>query len=293
MFPSASRSTFIDIFGLFGAETDTSDQLDRYDFPSLTIFVKSVLGFLPWCRSNGVNFNPVCILNRITCSAGFRFTLSVRLTPSSKFVLIRFFNVCIALSTTPFPVCTRGVQYSISIFRFLQILGILWKQTLLFYQIWFFSGILYKLKLLDKMFVTSLLSALLHIFTVGHLLNLSTAISVCTSHVFSCSSPVKSICNSWPDSIRFSSFPKCFFGSWYLRFLPEAKQAVQSFTLFSMSCFIPDHQNMRASDIIFVVPEWPKRKMSRSLRFKSIGITIWSSTKTSPYLIDSLSNAAQ
>ena len=205
--PSASRPTYMGIFGLFGAETVSSDQLDRYDFPSLTIFVNSVFGFLPWCSSNGVNFNPVCIVNRITCSA--LFTLSVKLIPSSKFAIIKIFNVCIALSTTPFPVCTRGVQYSISIFRFLQNSRYSFETNAPPLSDLIFSGIPYKLKLLGRKFVTSLVSAVLHIFTVGHLLNLSTAISICTSPcIFSlCNFPVKSICNSWPGSVRFSNFP--------------------------------------------------------------------------------------
>ena len=136
MSPSPSRPTYMGIFGLFGAETVSSDQLDRYDFhdfPSLTKFVSSVLGFLPWCSSNGVNFNPVCIVNRITCNT--LFTLSVKLIPSSKFVIIKFFNICIALSTTPFPVFTRGCNMQFQYFGSCKILGIPSKQTLLLYRI--------------------------------------------------------------------------------------------------------------------------------------------------------------
>ena len=44
-----------------------------------------------------------------------------------------------------------------------------------------FSVIPYKLKLFDKSCVTSFVFEVLQIFTVGHLLNLSTAISICTS----------------------------------------------------------------------------------------------------------------
>ena len=44
-----------------------------------------------------------------------------------------------------------------------------------------FSGIPYKLKLLDKKFITSFVSEILQIFTVGHLLNLSIAIKICVS----------------------------------------------------------------------------------------------------------------
>ena len=139
------------IFGLFGAETVSSDQLDSYDFPSLTIFVSSALGFLPWCNLNGVNFNPVCIVNRNTCNA--LFTLSFKLIPPSKIAIIKFFNVCIALSTTPFPVCTRGVQYSISILRFLQNSWYSFKTIAPPLSDLIFSGIPYKLELLDRKFV--------------------------------------------------------------------------------------------------------------------------------------------
>ena len=82
------------------------------------MFVISVLGLLPWCNSNGVSFYPVCIVKRITRSA--QFTPSVRYIPPSSFAIIKFFSVCIDFSTTPFPVSIRGVQYSISMFRFLQ-----------------------------------------------------------------------------------------------------------------------------------------------------------------------------
>ena len=62
------------ILDLLGAELGIYDQLDKYVFPSLTIFVNSVIGCLPWCNSNGATFNPVCIVNRITRKA--LFTLS-------------------------------------------------------------------------------------------------------------------------------------------------------------------------------------------------------------------------
>ena len=172
------------IFGLFGAETDYSDKLDRYDFLSLMIFVSSVLGFLPRCNLNGVNFNPVCIVNCITCSA--LFTLSDKFMTSSKFAIINFFNVCIALSTTPFPVCARGVQYSISTFRFLQKSRYSFETNAPFLSDLIFSGFPCKIKLLDRKTVTSLISAVLHIYTVGHLQNLSTAISIVSLRVCFC-----------------------------------------------------------------------------------------------------------
>ena len=84
----------------------------------LTRLVNSVRGFLPWFNSIGVNFKPVCIVNRITFNA--LFTLSVRHNLSSKIACIKIFIVCIARSTAPVPVCILGVQYSISMFFGLQ-----------------------------------------------------------------------------------------------------------------------------------------------------------------------------
>ena len=56
------------------------------------MFVSSVFDFLPWCNSKSVFFNPVCTVNRITRSA--RFTLSVKLFPSSMFAITKIFNIC-------------------------------------------------------------------------------------------------------------------------------------------------------------------------------------------------------
>ena len=116
--PSASKPTYIGTFGHVGAEKESCDQSDEHVSQSLMIFVNSVLGFFPWCNSKGVFFSPVCTVNRLTRNA--RFTLSVRIFPFSKFAITRFFNIWIARSTVPFAVCIRGVQYSFSIFRFLQ-----------------------------------------------------------------------------------------------------------------------------------------------------------------------------
>ena len=53
----------------------------------------------------GVNSSPICIVNRITRNG--LFTLPLKLIPSSMFA-VRCFNVCIAFSTVPFPVCIWG-----------------------------------------------------------------------------------------------------------------------------------------------------------------------------------------
>ena len=124
-------------------------------------------------------FYPVCIVKRITRSA--RFTLSVRQSPSSTFAIIRFLIVWVALFTTPFPVCIRGVHHSISIFRFLQNCWYTFEINAPVLSDLIFSGILYKLKLVDRKFITSFVSDVLQIFAVGHLLNLSIAISICVS----------------------------------------------------------------------------------------------------------------
>ena len=107
--------------------------------------------------------------------------LSFNSIPSSRLVSINFFKVCIARSTAPFPVCNRGVQYSISIFRLLQ-------NSLYSFEIkapslsdLIFSGIPYRLKLFIRKFMTSFVSAVLQVFTVGQLLKRSIAIKICTS----------------------------------------------------------------------------------------------------------------
>ena len=148
------------------------------------MLVDSILGFLPWCNSSGVLFNHVCIVKRITRST--RFMLYVKAFSSSRFVDIKFFRVCIALSNDPFPVCNRGAQFLISIIRFLQ-------NSLYSFNIkapslsdFIFSGVPYKLKLFVRKFVTSFVSAVLQIYAVGLLLNRSTAIKICTSPFFYC-----------------------------------------------------------------------------------------------------------
>ena len=138
----------------------------------------------------------MCFVKRITRNA--RFIFWVRFFPSSRFVIIRFFRICIDLSTTPFPVCILGVQYSGSMLRSLQ-------NCLYSFEIKdpplsdsCFLGIPYRIKLLVKKFITSFASHVLQIFTVGHLLNLSTATGICISlfKFLLCYFPVKSICIS-------------------------------------------------------------------------------------------------
>ena len=142
--------------------------------------------------SNSVTFNPLCIVKRITPNA--RFTFSVNFCPSSRFAIIKHFNVCIDLSTTSFPVCILGSQYSISIIRFLQ--NCLYSLELNAPPLsdFIFSRIPYKLKRLVWKLITSFISEVVQVFTVGHLLNLSTAFRICTlpRTFLLCKNPVNS-----------------------------------------------------------------------------------------------------
>ena len=98
--------------------------------------------------------------------------------------MFAFFNiliVCIALSTTPFPVCIRRVQASISKFRLLQNFRFSFEMNAPPLSDFISSGIPYRLKLLYRKFITSFVSEVLQIFAVGHLLNLSIAIKTCVS----------------------------------------------------------------------------------------------------------------
>ena len=81
-----------------------------------------------------------------------------------------------------------------------------------------FFGIPYKLKLFVRKFMTSFVSAVLHIFTVGHLLKRSTAIKISTSQFIRlfCSFSVKSICISWPGSVSFFNFSVMIIFNFYL-----------------------------------------------------------------------------
>ena len=123
----------------------------------------------------------------------------------------------------------------------------------------YFLGSPYILEVLVRKLITSFVAKILHSITVRHLLNLSTAISSCSSpcRFLLCSFLVEPICNSWPgsDSVFFLIFRSIFFGSYYSRLLPDARHAVQSLTLFSMSCFLAGHQNFLASEVILVIPE--------------------------------------
>ena len=88
----------------------------------------------------------------------------------------------------------------------------------------------------------------------------------------------------------FLVFRSVFFGNWYFKFLPDARQAVQSFTFVLISFFFSGHQKSLASVSIFVIPEWPKCRISSNLLLRSIGTTVWSSTNTRPHRIDNFSN---
>ena len=113
-------------------------------------------------------------MNRIAFNA--LFTLSVRHGLSSRLDINRFFIVCIAGSTAPVPVCNLRVLYSILIFRDLQKSIYSFDMNAPLLSVLIFSWSPYKLKFWLSKFSTSFVSDYLQIFTVGHLLNLSTGI---------------------------------------------------------------------------------------------------------------------
>ena len=99
--------------------------------------------------------------------------------------IINFFNFCIARSTTPVPVCSLGVLYSISkLFDLEKSLYSLEKSAPPS-SVLIFSGSPYKLKICFEKFNTSFVSDdFRQIFMVGHLLNLSITISICSPFSF-------------------------------------------------------------------------------------------------------------
>ena len=121
-------------------------------------------------------FNPVCNVNYITFNALFSHSVKQRL--SSMLAIIKFFNVFNARTSTPVPVCSLGVLYSISIYFSLQKFLYFLETNAPTLSVLVFSGCPYKLMFCGKKFKTSFVSDDLQIFTVGHLLNLSITISI-------------------------------------------------------------------------------------------------------------------
>ena len=79
------------------------------------MLVNSVLGFLSWCKSNGLTLSPVCMVIRVTLKA--RFTLSVKPILSCESALIKFFSVFVARSAAPVLMSSvRGLISSLSMF---------------------------------------------------------------------------------------------------------------------------------------------------------------------------------
>ena len=77
-------------------------------------FVNSVPGFQQCCSSNGVTFNPLCIVHRITLSAWCNAFTNTDLL----FEKIEFFKTCNARLTTVVPVYNLGGLNPISLFFF-------------------------------------------------------------------------------------------------------------------------------------------------------------------------------
>ena len=102
---------------------------------------------------------------------------SVRQKSFFKLATIRFFIVCIARSTTTMTVFLLGVQYSFSMFFDLQ--NSLYSSELKAPALSSlgFTGIPYGLDCCVKKLMNFFVFDVLQFFTVGHLLNLSTACS--------------------------------------------------------------------------------------------------------------------
>ena len=152
-----------------------------------------VLGFRPKCCSNGVFFISVCVVKRSTYSALFR--LSRRFCVSSKFVLIKFFNDWMVLSTNPVPVCRFGVPYLRIIFCSLQKFLYSFEMKALPLSDLIFSGTPYTFIYSRMNVITVSWLVFLQIFATGHRLFLSTATKI-NGDEFSCllfRLPVKSI----------------------------------------------------------------------------------------------------
>ena len=130
------------------------------------MFVISVLGFLPRCSPNGLTFGPVCIVKRNTLNA--RPTLSIKSILSPRLAIIRFFNVCIARSTAPVPVCGVGGLFSEALNFTKQYVFFGYERTSTFWLCILRDTL--KLMKFSKTFMTSSVSVGLHIRTTGHLL---------------------------------------------------------------------------------------------------------------------------
>ena len=110
---------------------------------------------------------------------GLHFRLGFLRLPYLLLPGFSMFGLLVLLFRFPyeFGVCS----FSISMFRLLQNSRYSFEIKAPPLSDFIFSGIPYKLKLVDKNCITSFVYEVLQIFTVGHLLNLSTAISICTS----------------------------------------------------------------------------------------------------------------
>ena len=80
--------TYIETFGFLSAEIDNWDQSERYDIPYLGRSFSSVPGFLSWCSSNCVIFNPVCFVNWITVNAILTHSVMRKLYSKNSYNLV-------------------------------------------------------------------------------------------------------------------------------------------------------------------------------------------------------------
>ena len=156
------------------------------------MFDNSIL-FPPWCSSTGgVIFSSVCTCSCITRIA--RITCLDRLILTSKILKIDLLSVLLIFLLLRFPYVfgEYSILFGRSVFTndpesFGKECSPMSNKTI--------SGIPCRLKSLGREFITSLVSDLLHFFTDGHSVNLSAAMSICTSpcNYLLCSFPVNSI----------------------------------------------------------------------------------------------------
>ena len=198
-YPFSFRAMYIEV--CFGStETFNIFQLDWWLLSSFTKLVTSFLGFFPWCISNGLSLNQVCLVNGNTRRA--RLTLSAKPIISSKLAMIKYFGVCLARSIAPNPVCSLAGLYSLSTFFIFQYsLGTLDMDALPLSD-FISSGTPYRLMKFWRSLMTSPSSVGLPIRTTGHLVYRSIPIKKYGSPV-ACLSPLLCVCQVSSKSDNF------------------------------------------------------------------------------------------
>ena len=132
--------------------------------------------------------------------------------------------------------------------------------------------------------MTSFVSIDLHIRFTGHLQFRLIPMKIYGLPVtcLSCNLQEESICFSGQGSVNNGNLIFSVDGKWYFKFKLELMHAMQALHLFSMSFFIPDHQNLLPSASIFVEPGCPKCNASTTCLLGSSETTILSPANSKP-----------